>query len=126
MKYFFRNLMFVFLLLVIAGCEKSLMSFTANSVQPFQGKVSAHVISGGNPVSNALVNATDPNGNIFSAITDSNGIAFFDPTPFSNGAWTFILPNQAHRCIEQSSNLTITPNSSSQSITFQYGVIVSL
>jgi hypothetical protein len=128
MNNFRRHVILTILIfLIITGCEKTPSTFSADSVQPSQGKVSAHVFSGGNPVSNALVNATDPNGNIYSTITDSTGVALFNPTPFSDGSWTFILPNQAHRCIEQNISAKITEsNSASQSITFQYGVSVNL
>ncbi len=107
------------------GCEKSPALFSADAVQTSQGKVSAHVFSGGNSVPDAIVTAIDPNGNNFSTITDSAGIALFSPMPFADGTWRITLPNQAHRCIEQNSTLLISPSSAnSQTVTFQYGVIV--
>ncbi len=126
MNFYFRHFILSILLLVLlTNCKKNSVPFSADAVHPSQGKVNAYVLSGGIPVLNAIINAIDPSGNNFSAITDSTGNAIFDPMPFSNGTWRLTIPNQDHRCIEQSDNFIVSPSATtSQSITFQYGVVV--
>jgi hypothetical protein len=113
-------------LLFLFGCDKQETPFSTNAVQPTQGEIKAMVFDGVTTASSVMVKAVDPNGNALTTISDSTGVAVFDPIPFTYGNWVVTLPNQAHRCYDQAEPLTMTAATNSQSVSLQDEVVLDL
>lgn len=109
------------------GCKKEKVPFSADPIQPPQGVVNVIVLDKSMPVPNVLLHGIDPLGTILTTITDSTGVAIFNPIPFNAGSWTFQMPDQNHRCFDvNSQSITATTGVNSKGVTFQYGVPLSL
>jgi hypothetical protein len=126
MRFYFLVLA-TFMVIGLVSCEKTKSPFSADAIEPSQGKVTVKVFDGNNPASNVIIEGTGPQGNIISTLSDSTGTAIFDPVPFIPGNWIFQMPNQAHRCFaSDSQSLTISSGSFLQGVTFQYEVSANL
>ncbi|HEY5039203.1 MAG TPA: hypothetical protein VIJ93_09050, partial [bacterium] len=127
MKYKLMVFYFALVLLVLGGCQKTSAPFSADATHPTPGSINVQVLDGSNPAPNVLVNAIDPSGNGFTTVSDSNGLAVFNPLPFNDGGWTIVTPSQNHHCSSPATQVvTIAPGTSSKSATVQYGVTASL
>lgn len=109
------------------GCEKSPIIFSTNPVQPPENQINVDVYHGSYLQPSVLVKATDPLGNTFSTITDSNGVALFDPVPFNAGIWLLQIPSQPICGINVASQgLTVSHGVTSQTGSFRNPVKVNL
>ena len=113
----------IFLATAMVGCEKTAPPFSADAVEPATGQINVNVLRGNGSASNVIVKAVDPSGNVFTTISDSNGMAIFNPVPFNIGNWTIEVPNQDYRCPNPNTqSVSIVSPSSSKSVSVQYGV----
>lgn len=99
------------------GCEKAKTPFSADPIQPTQGKLDVYLTDNGTPVPNLTVKAVDPTGNNFTTITDSTGMAVLNPVPFHFGNWAVQIPTQG-KYYTSSMAVSMPDGIQSQTVTF--------
>ncbi len=85
---------------------------------PVTGAILAGVIDNNLPKAGVTVTATDPFANVMTSVTDSFGLAAFNPAVLNLGVWTIEVPTQG-RYYQSSIPLTVT--GSNDSVTFRAG-----